>query len=808
VRTPRFRRATSGIAAAVSIAALALFFLAPPFLATFEARLYDLHFALRGVRDPGRAVAIVAIDERSLAEVGRWPWPRTVLADLVDRATAAGARVIALDILLSEPEVSGELRAVRALQARLGAVGPPESPARRVVERELEALAEASDADARLAAAIRASGRVVLPVAFETAPETGRAAPPAPDPVGPALPSALVSFRNYEERGRYPPPGASRAVAPLPALAAAARELGHVTMVPDADGTTRLEAAVFEFRGRYYPSLAVQAVRVARGVDAPALRLDFGRALEIGDLVAPLDARNRMLIDYAGPAGTFPHVSAVDLLRGRAPADALRDRIVFVGATAEGTYDLRVTPVSAVFPGVEKHANVAANLLEGRFLRQPDWATLLEALSVLLAPFTLAWALPRVRPLAGLGLTVLALGALVGATHLAFRAGLWLPIFHPILSAATALVAITGFLYVAEERKRLGIKRAFQRFVSPDVVEQIAEHPEALQFGGENRQLTVLFSDIRDFTSFTERHAPQEMVQMLREYFTRMVETVHANQGTLDKFIGDAVMAIFGAPLAYENHAERACRAALAMLDALEALQARWTAEGREVFRIGIGINSGEMVVGNLGSEQVFNYTVVGDGVNLASRLESLTKEFGVPIVISESTYTAVQHVLAGRFLGEVRVKGKAAAVKVYALERQRGARSARVAVSGRVEVQEDDLTVPAAIANLSRTGVAVQMLERALTTGREVQLRFPPDDGHRGFSLAARVVWTQPGRAGLRFLEVPADAAAALEARVGDPPARPAGTSGPAGPANAGAIDGGGIGIGTDRRTGEGGTR
>jgi len=243
-------------------------------------------------------------------------------------------------------------------------------------------------------------------------------------------------------------------------------------------------------------------------------------------------------------------------------------------------------------------------------------------------------------------------------------------VVYSSLALGLTFVGITVFRLLTEERQRLWTKRAFQRFVSPEVVEQIMDNPAALQFGGEIRPLTVLFTDIRDFTGFTERHQPQEVVQMLHEYLTKMVDQVLAQQGTLDKFIGDAVMAIFGAPLPQPDHAERACRAALGMIRELETLQARWATEGREPFRMGVGINTGEMVVGNLGSEQLFDYTVVGDGVNLAARLESLNKEYKttLPIIISESTYLAAKDVLEVRRLGEVTVKGKSQAVVIYEL--------------------------------------------------------------------------------------------------------------------------------------------
>jgi adenylate cyclase len=657
------------IAAGVGVLVFALFFWAPEFLKVVETKLYDLHFTLRGPRDPGDQVVIAAVDEKSVAAIGRWPWPRSVLARLVTALSEGGARVIALDILLSEAETSGELRAAAQLSERLAARGlSASSAAGQIVHDEIAALGRAADHDGQLEQALRQSGRVVLPIVFEIKPGVPSG---APAPSGPPQRSALTSFAGYAERGLYPPPSAIQAGLPIPRLAAAARDLGHVTMIADQDGTTRWEALIFEYHGYYYPSLAVQAVRLAKGVEPASVKLDFGRALRVGAIQIPLDPRDRMLIDYAGPAGAFRYVSVADVLAGRIPTDAVRDRIVFVGGTAAGIYDLRVTPMSPILPGVEKHANVAANILDGRFLRRPDWVELLEVAGILFWPFFIAWLLPRLRPMVSAATVLVLWAGFFGAVHLAFRGGLWLPLVYPSLAMGLTFVGITVYRLFTEERQRIWIKRAFQRFVSPEVVERLVDNPGALQFGGEVRTLTVLFTDIRDFTTYTERHPPQEVVHMLREYLTRMADQVITHQGTLDKFIGDAVMAIFGAPVALPDHAERACRAALAMIAELEQLKAKWGAEGREPFRMGIGINTGEMVVGNLGSEQLFDYTVVGDGVNLGARLESLNKEYKTdkPIIISESTYEAVGDKLEVRRLGEVVVKGKTRPVVVYELQ-------------------------------------------------------------------------------------------------------------------------------------------
>jgi adenylate cyclase len=654
------------IAAGVIVVVLSLYLAAPGFLKTVENKLFDLHFTLRGVRHPAAPVAIVAVDENSLGALGRWPWPRSILAQIVRNLTAAGASVIAVDILVSEPEVTGESRAMSRLAERFDALGvTAATPAGKALRAETDELAR-RDPDRQLAAAIGDTGRTVLPIVFDL-----RAGIPdaAPEPSGTPLKSALTRFRGYAERGLYPPPHADRATAPIASFAGSAQALGHVTMIPDRDGTTRWEALVFEYNGSYYPSLGVQAVRLFLGLDPSALQLHFGHALAVGPIDVPSDPRNRMLIDWAGPPGTFETVSAMDVVAGKVPA-TLRGRIVFVGTTAAGTYDLRVTPMSPVFPGVEKHATVAANILDRRFLQRPDWVELVEATGIVVWPLMLSWLLPRFRPVTSLGVTGLLWIAFYGATHAAFVGGLWLPLVYPTLAMGLAFVGITVYRVMTEERQRLWTKRAFQRFVSPEVVERLVNNPEELKFGGEVRNLTVLFSDIRDFTTYTEQHPPEEVVHMLREYLTHMVDQVLAQQGTLDKFIGDAVMAIFGAPVTLADHAERACRAALGMVKEVEALQEKWIAEGREPFRIGIGINTGDMVVGNLGSEQLFDYTVIGDGVNIGARLESLNKEYktATHIIISETTYQAARDAVEVRHLGEVKVKGKSRPLVVYEL--------------------------------------------------------------------------------------------------------------------------------------------
>ncbi len=652
-----------------------VWFIAPNFLYVVEFNLYDQHFRLRGPRPANPQVAIVTIDEASLAAVDRWPWSRAILARLVQRLDEAGAASIAFDLLLNEPQRSPERAIVERLRQRLGARGLDAG-----VRRELDTMLAEADPDAALAAAIRDSGRVVLASNFlfsdgvptdiperkgsplKSAIGVRLATDPPPANRGPA-------FKNFPERGHYPPPRARQETFPIPPLMAAAASIGHVNMIPEVDGSTRYEALVIESRGYYYPSLAIEAVRIAAALDPSALTLTFGEAVQLGDIAIPTDARSRVLIDYAGPDGTIPYVPAVDVLEGKG-LERVKDRAVFVGATAPGLFDLRTTPFSAIMPGVEKHANMAANILDRRFIVRPVWGELLEAGAIVLFPLLLVVVIPAMRPVPSVAMTLVVWAALFGAGHYAFRRGQWVNLVYPSLALLLTFIAITVYRFLTEERQRQYTRRAFQQYVSPEVVERIMQNPEALQFGGELRNLTVLFSDIRDFTTFTEKNDPHLVVQMLREYLTEMTRIVIEEGGTLDKYIGDAVMAEFGAPIAYPDHALRGCRAALRMAAEVERLTAKWTTEGKEPFRIGLGVNTGTMVVGNLGSEQLFDYTVIGDEVNLGARLESLNKDYQTDkhIIISDATYEAVGAAIEVRRLGEVKVKGKTRPVVVYEL--------------------------------------------------------------------------------------------------------------------------------------------
>jgi len=584
----------------------------------------DWRFLARNLIAPPETpsgVVVVAIDEKSLTRHGRWPWTRHRIADLV-RAVAA-ARPLAVGVDLFFPE--------------------PESPA-----------ADADLADAL--AGIAPAGATAL--VFETG--GGAFAGEVPDLL---FDQALTRIENVSV---LRPLEASRVLLPAEPIASAA-PLGHVNYLPDSNGKLRAEHLYVRYGGEYLPSLSLQVARQARRLPWDRVALIGGIGIDMAqEAIVPADEHGRLFINYYGPAGTFRRVSAADLLAGEVPAEALAGRVVLIGATAIATYDNIVTPYARLMPGVEKNATVVANILRGDYVREAPLAV--DLLLVLGAGLAVAL-LVRRRRAAGAILAVLLLAAAVVAGALAaFVAGWRVALAAPLLLVVTQGAAMVGRHYLAEERAARRTRRMFSSYVTERVVDLLIANPEMARLGGQRRPVTILFSDIRGFTTFSEHHPPEEVVATLNEYLGAMTDVVFRWEGTLDKFIGDAVMVFWGAPLPQDDQAERALRCALHMCGRLDQLNAAWTAAGREPLAVGIGIHSGEVLVGNIGAEgKKMDYTVIGDNVNLASRLESLTKKYHARILITETTLGLVRPLIERNAFGHV---------SVHALE--------RVAVKGR----------------------------------------------------------------------------------------------------------------------------
>ena len=625
LRTPWRLRVVAGVLLTIAALATLLGHWSWPPAERLDRWLVDAR--LRSAQPaPDDRIVIIDIDERSLAEVGRWPWSRATLAELLDRLNERGRpSAIGFDVVFAEPERDAHDEADRLFGAAVG------------------------------------RAPVVLGYYFSS-DRGGRRSGMLPPPVFAAralgeTPVRLTSWNGY---------GAN--VAPI----ARAAPGGFFNPVVDSDGLVRALPLLAEHDGRIYESLAVALLR--RHLRDASLALD-GERLRLrgrdGEVTIPVSAGLTALVPFGGKggpaAGRFRYVSAVDVLRGEAPWDLLAGRIVVVGTSAPGLTDLRATPVSEVFPGVEIHASLIAGALDGRIQQRLPDAAHLAAVPVALVGLALSFAMPA---LGAIGVTVLAV--LAASTLLAGAGIAWANLGQVVpIAAGLLLVLALGVLnlatgYLFEGRARRSIAERFGEYVSPALVERMSHDPQRYRvMHGENRELTIVFADIRGFTRIAETMQPEALREYLNEFLTAMTEVIHRYNGTVDKYIGDAVMAFWGAPVEDALHADHAVAAALAIQDEVQRLNVRFAERGLPPVSVGVGVNTGTVAVGDLGSKVRRAYTVIGDAVNLASRLEGVTKEFNVPVVVGEATVRRAQgH--SFQPLGQIRVAGRQEGVLVY----------------------------------------------------------------------------------------------------------------------------------------------
>ena len=613
-------------------------------------------------------IVIVDVDEASLAELGRWPWPRDRLAKLLDELfERQRVAAVGFDFLFAEPDTVG-WRSLQALAAR-----EPDLAAR------LDGWRAALDHDARFAQALQ--GRPVVLGHYLSADRGGSRAGQLPAPWL-TLPAGPLNPRLPHWNGH----GAS-----LPVLAAAAPRAGFFNASPDIDGVVRSVPAVAWLDGQLQASLALTLARAAAG-DPPArsvwarvpgqppqdelLAIEFGAGAQLRRL--PLDERGALRVPYRGvggpQGGSFRYLAAAELIGGRVPAGALAGQLVLVGSSAPGLADLRATPVNAAMPGVEVHANLLAGLLDGQMPRRPGWAPGFEAMLVLASLLLAASAATRLAGrravLAALLLAVL----MVLGNLLAYRqAGLVLPMAVPLLLAAVLFLGASVASYVREWEGRRSLFRLFSSYLPPDRALELARNPSEQLLAADNRELTVLFCDLRGFSGIAEHLPPLALRDLLNQFLSSTTTIVHAHGGTLDKFIGDAVMAFWGAPVPQPDHARRAVQAALALLEGLGPLNAELQRRGLPPVGFGVGVATGTVCVGDLGSSARRAYTAVGDAVNLAARLEALTRDAGVDLLVADATHQAVQAGPAPETdpigwieVGDLPIRGRQQAVKVF----------------------------------------------------------------------------------------------------------------------------------------------
>ncbi len=628
---------------------------APSALTRIEYLLYDLRFNLMlpfTKRDKSdHKIVIVDIDEASIVSEGRFPWSRNKIATLVDKLGEAGAIVIAFDIVFSEPELNPVQQIVSSVSEDV--------LAEINLSTSWQDLYSNVDADSAFANAL-AQQDVVLGFFFQDdgVYQNGQLPPPVFN-----IPSEWRESLVITDRPGY--------TANIDILQNKATGGGFVTMFPDFDGTVRRAPLVIRHKDQLYPSLALGAALRYLFLDSVEPKVaSVGDVLTVTEVAvsefpAPTDALGFVSVPYQGKSFTYPYISATDVLNENIHADELEGAIVLIGTSAIGLSDLRSTPMGPQYPGVEVHANILDALLSGGFPQKPDWAPGATLMQLILIAVTMIVILPILGPLA-----MLLGGIAITALVLLFNSYVWvMGIDLPMASALILTVLLTvvfitdGFLKENASKKML--KGMFDQYVPPAHIDQMMANPDAYSFSGESKELTVLFSDIRNFTNMSESLTAQELKHLLNSYFTPITKQIFDCNGTIDKYVGDMVMAFWGAPLDDSNHRNNAVLAAINMQKITSALKVEFAEKGLPEVNIGIGINTGLMNVGDMGSSYRRSYTVLGDAVNLGSRLESITKFYGAEILIGEETYDHITGFVC-RFMDRIQVKGKEEAIRVY----------------------------------------------------------------------------------------------------------------------------------------------
>jgi adenylate cyclase len=645
--------------AAFLVLATAIFWAQPGLLQSLRYLAFDTYQRLAPAPQlPDSPVRVVAIDEAALERLGQWPWPRATMAQLTNTLGDAGAAAIVFDVMFAEPDrTSPEQMLVWLPPERASALQP--------------VIAQWPTHDGMLAEAI-ARHRVVLAGVLHNEPS----AETFPTKAGMALagddPSPfLADFSSYSGS--------------LPALTEAASGVGFINWLPDRDQVLRRVPLLARQNETIAPSLAMEALRVAQGASTYIVRSSnahgataFGEhtgvnEVRVGDLFVPTDAGSDIWIHFRhGEPGSY--ISAASVVNGEVDRSQIEGRIILIGATAPGLMDLRATPLQAAIPGVEIHQQVIEQMIRGRLLQRPDFAPAIEWLAAIIAILLLAFVAPRttasISAMLGVGVVVVvfAVGVLL------FIYGRYL--FDPVFPAASAFVFAAGsasYLYRRAEVQRAEIRRAFSQYVAPSIVRELTANPDRLRLGGEVRDLTVLVCDIRNFTTISETMSAEELTAFINSFLSPLTDVIIEHSGTIDKYMGDAIMAFWNAPMDDAAHAQHACDAALRMVEKMRDLNTKWRAEAEAAGRpfkdvaIGIGLNSGECCVGNLGSDRHFDYSAIGDAVNVTQRLEALTKVYGVTLLVGEETVKRSPD-LPFIEIDLVRLKGRKAPSRVFTL--------------------------------------------------------------------------------------------------------------------------------------------
>ncbi len=579
----------------------------------FELSTLDMRFRLRGPIKTDPRVLFVDMAEDGIANIGRWPWSRDWHATFLSIVEQYDPKALVFDVIFTEPS-------------------------------------QQVDLDQVFAEAIGAGKNVYLPLLLEAA-------------------------ADYKSKRLYPIEPFRRNM----------RGTGHISVVPDKDGVVRRIPLYVKRGNEWIPQVSFQVALDCLGIGKDDTQVIPGKCIVLSKkgeepIRIPIDVNYQMIINWAGPwARTFRHVSYYETLaaykqiqdkqKPMIKLDVYRDKICLIGLTAIGLFDTKPIPFETLYPMVGVHGNILNNIFQRNFLRTaPAWANLaLTFLFALLVGLIIHW----LAPLKGavVNALLLALGGL-GAFSLFKWQGIIVDVVAPAFAVVFSYLGIVLYKYLTEEKKKKWIKMAFSHYLSPAVIDDILKNPDQLKLGGERHVITVLFSDVRSFTTFSEAHTPEEVVHMLNEYLDAMTKVILKNRGTIDKFVGDEIMALFGAPVRMDEKTQAylAVRTSLEMMEGLKKLHAKWQAEGKPLLGMGVGINTGDMICGNMGSTEIFDYTVIGDNVNIGARVEALTRKFDCDIIITESTYEHVQSIVEAQKLDSILVKGKTKPITIYAV--------------------------------------------------------------------------------------------------------------------------------------------
>ncbi|MHB1948146.1 MAG: CHASE2 domain-containing protein [Gammaproteobacteria bacterium] len=624
------------------------------FINRLEDLAYDVQLRTKLLTHPTpfqTSVAIVDIDDKSIAKEGRWPWPRSKLAELGGRLQGAGAVVIVYDMFFAAKEINVAEEVMQALDQNK--LMTPQ------IEPILKKIAPLFDNDMIFANSLKQTD-TVIGMSFLPNPEISGVLPP---PVLTLTPEQndldFIIAKGY--------------IGDIPVLQAAVKSTGFVNVFGDVDGIIRSVPLLIRYKNDLYPSLALQAVSLYLLSKVKLVTGSYGEGgiriegVKLADHIIPTDEESQVIVPFRGRSFTFPYFSATDVLNNKFPADAFQGKLVFVGTSATGLGDLKATAIESAFPGVEIQATIADGILSDNFSFRPPWGLGAEVCLTIVLGSLFAWFFPYLGPrLLSVMIIIVPALLMIGNNELWVKTGLIISIFIPIILTMSLALLNMIYGYLFETRRREHLKEMFGQYVpAKHIDEMLTTSGGSYGLYGEDREMTVLFADVRNFTTISEKLSATQLKELLNDFFTPMTEIIFKHRGTIDKYVGDLIMAFWGAPLKDKRHAQHAISAAIEMQNKLKELRPQIAANEGPDIHIGIGLNSGVMSVGDMGSKFRRNYTVLGDAVNLASRVESLTKHYGVDIMVTEFT-EANQKNFVFRQLDRVRVKGKEKGIAIY----------------------------------------------------------------------------------------------------------------------------------------------